>query len=108
MLYITYFTYNLSLMIKQIISEQFNLYLNYLYSKNGKVWKINNKLTKLRDNIPLFEFSDKSLDITVLDKAHLFGNYLSSILTSHHSHSNLIHNNLVEAFLNTLPMSLPV
>eukprot|EP00102_Acyrthosiphon_pisum_P014982 XP_008185316.1 PREDICTED: RNA-directed DNA polymerase from mobile element jockey-like [Acyrthosiphon pisum] len=64
-------------------SEQFSQYLSTLSPNNGSLWKITKKLTNQRENIPSLERPDKSLAITDLEKANLFGAHLFSTFSPH-------------------------
>jgi hypothetical protein len=67
------------------------------------------KLTNQRENIPPLERSDKSLAITDLEKANLFGTHLFSTFSPHPEVISMRDNtDLVNSFLSSpLLMSLP-
>ena len=90
-------------------AEQFNKYLITLIPANGSLWKTTKRLINHCDNIPPLERPDKSLVISDLEKANLFGNHLSSIFFPYPDlNSSSDHINLVNSFLFfPLPMSLP-
>lgn len=90
-------------------SEQFSKYLVTLTPNNGSLCKTTKRLINHRDNTPPLERPDKSLAISDLEKANLFGNHLSSIFSPHPDlNSTPVHTNIVNSFFSSpLPMSLP-
>jgi hypothetical protein len=89
-------------------SEQISKYLTILSPNNGS-WKTTKNLINHRDNTPPLERPDKSLAISYVEKANLFGNQQSSIFSPHPDlNSTPDHANLVNSFMpSPLPMSLP-
>ncbi|KAL5234121.1 hypothetical protein ACI65C_001531 [Semiaphis heraclei] len=99
---------HLKTQLSKFRSEQFSKYLITLTPKNGSLWKTTKILINHRDNIPPLERPDKSLAISDLEKANLFGNHLSCIFSPRPDlNSTPDHTNRVNSFLSSpLPMSL--
>jgi len=98
----------LSKALFQHSSSTYNKYIQNLTSQNSSLWRITKKILKTQSTHSPLRNVDNSWAISDIDKANLFGEYLSKIFTPHDIILNNNQNLIINQSLNAaLPVSLP-
>jgi len=98
----------LSKALLQHSSSTYNKYIQNLTSQNSSLWRATKKILKTQSTPSPLRKEDNSWAISDIDKANLFGEYLSKIFTPHDIILNNNQNLIINQSLNAaLPVSLP-
>ncbi|KAL4085191.1 hypothetical protein QTP88_027050 [Uroleucon formosanum] len=105
---------NLTNTIKKLIqiykNDLFDKKFKLLNTHDGSLWKTTKSFLKLKKFSSPIKKADSSLACSDLEKANLFGEYLSNIFTPHQNIiPNTAHLDKINTFIDApLPMSIPI